>query len=59
MGPDREQRACTWQQAGIREEVMGEEAECWTNTLNSGHAFNGLTQMGVGDKLKRAKTQVK
>ena len=23
-GPDREQRACTWKQAGIREEVQGE-----------------------------------
>ena len=35
------ERACTWQQAGIRE-VMGEK-ECWTNTLNSGHTFNPLT----------------
>ena len=42
----------TGQQAGIREEVQG-------TRLSVCHTFNGLTQKGVRDQLKRAKTQVK
>ena len=37
----------------------GREAECLTNTQHSGHTFNGLTQKGVWDQLKRTKAQVK